>query len=400
MIYKVIMPQGGQDIEFGRVVHWLKSEGDSVLEGELICEVETEKSIFEVEAPGTGYLRKIVVAEGDETPILSTIAYIGDLEEPIPGSEVSDVRQEDRAVTPSPSKQPTSEQSTLTTGRVLVSPRAKRLAEEKGISLDQLMGTGANGRITENDVMDFIKAQQNVGEAVGEDRIQGGRFVHVTKIRKVTASKLQQSKQTIPHFYATLSVDMTQSLRLRAEHNIALKNPDNESVSITDFIIRACALAFDDTPELNSSVFDEDRIVLWDDLNFGIAVAVGSELVVPVIEKVDQLSIGEIAIARRQLVEKAKQGKQFSLAPGRFTISNLGMFHIEQFAAIINPPETAILAVSSIEKRPVALNNQQVGLRDMLTLTLSVDHRVVDGVVACRFLNSIKALLETPDRLI
>jgi pyruvate dehydrogenase E2 component (dihydrolipoamide acetyltransferase) len=192
---------------------------------------------------------------------------------------------------------------------------------------------------------------------------------------------------------------MTQALEMRAKFNKALSNPDEESLSITDLIVRACALGFSETPELNSSMLDEDRIVLWEDLNIGIAVAVDSELVVPVMEKVDELSISDIAKERRRLVEKAKQGKQSSLAPARFTISNLGMYQIEQFIAIINPPETAILAVSSLEKRPVAIDDQSVGLREMLTLTLSVDHRVVDGVVACRYINTVKTLLEAPNQL-
>jgi pyruvate dehydrogenase E2 component (dihydrolipoamide acetyltransferase) len=210
---------------------------------------------------------------------------------------------------------------------------------------------------------------------------------------------MKQSKQTIPHFYVTSSVDMTEILKQRKEFNQTLTNPDQESVSVTDLIIKASALAFIDTPELNSSIHDDENIVLWEDLNIGIAVAVDSELVVPVIEKVDKLSITEISLARQMLVNKAKEGKQSSLAPGRFTISNLGMFQIDQFSAIINPPESAILAVSSILKRPVALDDDQVGLRDMLTLTLSIDHRIVDGLLACRFINTIKTLLESPEKI-
>jgi pyruvate dehydrogenase E2 component (dihydrolipoamide acetyltransferase) len=230
--------------------------------------------------------------------------------------------------------------------------------------------------------------------------VKGGQVVPFSKIRKVTARKMQESKQNIPHFYASISVDMTQALGLRAELNLDLVNPEGESISVTDMIVHACALAFRETPELNCSLLDEDKIVLWEDLNFGIAVALESELVVPVMEKVNHLSLSEIARERRRLVKKAKQGKQPSLAPARFTISNLGMFNIDQFAAIINPPETAILAVSRIESRPVAIDDEQVGLRDMLNLTLSIDHRVTDGVMACRFLNAIKTLLETPDQLL
>lgn len=399
MAIEVIMPQGGQDIEVGRVVSWLKAEGDRVEEGEVICEVETEKAVFEVQAPGAGFLRKIVVAEGEETAIFSVIAYIGAPEEEIHISPaVADLPQGMHAGSP-PSSQRASARSAPTGERVAVSPRARRMAEEQGVAIDQVVGTGAKGRITEKDVLAFIEARQEGAGTQAEVQVSGGRVVPVSKIRKVTARKMQQSKQTIPHFYVTVSVDMTQALHARAQFNQNLANPEEEAISPTDLIVRACALAFGEAPELNSSVLDEDRVVLWDDLNFGIAVAVDSELVVPVMEKVDCLSVGDIARERRQLVNKARQGKQSSLAPARFTITNLGMFHVDQFTAIINPPETAILAVSSIEKRPVALDDQQVGIRDMLNLTLAIDHRVADGVVASRFLNAIKTLLEAPDQL-
>lgn len=399
MAIEVIMPQGGQDIEVGRVVRWLKEEGNEIVAGEVVCEVETEKAVFEVEAPGSGYLRKIIVPEGDETAILSVIAYIGDLDESIPTPKAPVVEQENITAASSSSEKIAPEHSKSKGKRIPVSPRARRLADEKGISVEQLSGSGAKGRITEKDVLAFIEGQQKGASLGAGGELEGGRIVQVSKIRKVTAQKLQQSKQTIPHFYVTLSVDMTKALNARADFNQNLEKPEDQSISLTDCIVRACALAVGDVPELNSSIFDENSIVLWNDLNIGIAVAVDSELVVPVMEKVDRLSIIEIARERHRLVEKAKQGKQASLAPGRFTISNLGMFNIEQFSAIINPPEIAILAVSSVEKRPVAIDDQQVGLRDMLTLTLSVDHRVIDGVVACRFINLIKTILEDPEQI-
>jgi pyruvate dehydrogenase E2 component (dihydrolipoamide acetyltransferase) len=399
MAIEVIMPQGGQDIEVGTVMRWLKAEGDRVAEGEVICEVETEKAVFEVEAPGSGILRQIIIGEAQETAIFSVIAYIGEPEEPIPSPQDISVAQKGTPISSSSSSLSTTDRTASTPDRITASPRARRLADQKGIPLEQLSGTGAKGRITEKDVLAFIEATKGEPLPGIEEQIDGGRVVTISKIRKVTARKMQQSKQTVPHFYATLSADMTQALEIRAKFNNALSNPEEESLSITDLIIRACALAFSETPELNSSILDEDRIVLWEDLNFGIAVAVDSELVVPVMENVDELPISDIAKERRRLVEKASQGKQYSLAPARFTISNLGMYQIEQFIAIINPPETAILAVSSLEKRPVAIDGQ-MGLRDMLTLTLSVDHRVVDGVVACRFINMVKTLLEEPDRLL
>ena len=400
MAVEVIMPQRGQEFEYGRVVRWLKNEGDPITKGEVICEVETEKAVFEVEAPGEGYLRKIIIGEGEEAPILSVIGYIGELEEEIVFGETLVSQQVTDSARVSVSSLGVDDSLPLRGDRVASSPRVKRLAEEEGVPLEKVKGSGARGRVTEKDVLAFIELQRRDAGASIEFGVSGGRVVPMSKIRKVTARKMRQSKQTIPHFYVTCAVDMTEALHIRVEFNRDLDDPETSSISVTDLIARACVLAFQEHPELNSSAMDDDKIVLWDGLNIGLAVAVDSELVVPVIEHIDRLSLGEIARRRRALVEKAKEGKQPSLAPARFTISNLGMFSVDTFLAIINPPETAILAVSSVEKRPVALDEQNVGLRDMLNLTLSIDHRVTDGVMACSFLNMIKDLLEDPKTLL
>ncbi len=362
----------------------------------MICEVETEKAVFEVEAPGAGFLRKIIVGDGEETPIFSVIGYVGTLEEEIPSVKAVAPRHDDaHAVVPASPRKATTPPPKRG-DRLVVSPRAKRLAEEKGVPIEQVKGSGAKGRITEKDVRAYLEAQK---EKTVVEEVRGGRVVPMSKIRKVTARKMRQSKQTVPHFYVTLSVDMTGALDFLAQFNQSLEDPEQDSISLTDLVARACVLAFKEHPELNSSVLDEDRIVLWEDLNIGLAVAVDSDLVVPVMAQVEELSLIEIARARRHLIEKAKEGKQASLAPARFTISNMGMFNVDNFLAIINPPETAILAVSSVTKRPVALGEGQVGMRDMLNLSLSIDHRVADGVLACRFLNAIKAALENPETL-
>ena len=400
MAIEIIMPQGGQDIDVGKVVHWLKAEGDHVVQGEIICEVETEKAVFEVEAPGEGYLRRIVVQEDEETSIFSVIGYIGDLEEEIPFGEAVEDSSEGEVVPEAPSTGKAKEIPLSMQGdRIQASPRARRLSDEKSVPLDQVKGSGAGGRIKEKDVLAFLEAQAGETVTATTTQIDGGQVISMSRVQSVTARKMQQSKQKVPHFYVTLSVDMTEAMCFRDEFNRELKDPENDSISVTDLIIRACVLAFQEHPELNSSVLDEERIVLWEDLNIGLAVAIDSELVVPVMEQIDQQSLEGIARERRRLVRKVKEGKQPSLAPARFTISNLGMFHVDQFLAIINPPETAILAVSSIEKRPSTIDDQTVVLRDMLNLSLSIDHRVAGGVIACRFLNAIKTTLEDPARL-
>jgi pyruvate dehydrogenase E2 component (dihydrolipoamide acetyltransferase) len=398
MATTIIMPQGGQDIETGKVVTWMKSEGDQVSKGEIICEVETEKAVFEVEAPADGQLIRIIVGEGEEAPIFSAIGYIGVAgeiipEEPDPTPIESKQAEKPEQVPPAYLKRKT------VGGRPAVSPRARRLADEKNVDIEGITGTGPGGRITEKDVLGILEAQPDIAADSPIATPEHGRIIPMSRIRKVTARKMQQSKQKVPHFYVTLSVDMTEALTFRDEFNSKLKDPENNSISVTDLIIRACVLAFHEHPELNSSVLDDERIVLWEDLNIGLAVAVDSELVAPVMEEIDQQSLEGVARERRRLVSKVKEGKQPSLAPARFTISNLGMFHVDQFLAIINPPETAILAVSSIEKRPSTIDNQTVVLRDMLNLSLSVDHRVADGAIASRFMNAVRIMLEDPARL-
>ena len=389
MSFKVIMPQSGQDIEYGKVVRWLKNEGDPLAKGEVICEIETEKAVFEVEAPGEGYLRKIVVGEDEQVPILSVIAYIGELDEEIVFDETivspQDVIDTSESIGPP---------------GVGISSHVKRLAEEKGVPLELVRGSGAWGRVTEKDVLKFVEDQIKDAGAPIKYSVSGGKVVPMSKIRKVTARKMQQSKQSVPHFYVTLAVDMTEALQFLNEFNRDLDHPETSSISVTDLIARACVLAFQQHPELNSSAMDDDKIVLWASLNIGLAIAENTELVVPVIEHIDRLSLGDIARERHVLIEKTKEGKQPSLSPARFTISNLGMFSVDNFLAIINPPETAILAVSTVEKRPVALDEHNIGLRDMLNMTLSIDHRVADGVTACNFMNNIKDLLEDPKKLL
>jgi pyruvate dehydrogenase E2 component (dihydrolipoamide acetyltransferase) len=393
------MPQGGQDIETGKVVTWLKSEGDQVSKGEIICEVETEKAVFEVEAPADGQLLRITVGEGEEAPIFSTIGYIGAAGEIIPEESAPTPAEGGKQADKPGQAPPVGRKRERVGGRSAVSPRARRLADEKGIDIEGITGTGPGGRIIEKDVLERLEVQSDIVTDSYIATPEHGRIIPMSRIRKVTARKMQQSKQTVPHFYVTLSVDMTEALHFRDEFNKRLKDPENDSISVTDLIIRACVLAFHEHPELNSSVLDAERIVLWENLNIGLAVAVDSELVVPVMEDIDQQSLEGIARERRRLVGKAKEGKQPSLAPARFTISNLGMFHVDQFLAIINPPETAILAVSSIEKRPSTIDDQTVVLRDLLNLSLSVDHRVVDGMIACSFLNAVKITLEDTARL-
>jgi pyruvate dehydrogenase E2 component (dihydrolipoamide acetyltransferase) len=392
MASKVIMPQGGQDLTTGRVVRWLKKEGDSVKKGEVICEVETEKAVFEVAAPEDGFLLQITARDGEEVEILSTIGFVGDKRESIGSSEkesVADSPLVEKTNMPEQTKDITQQPSQP---KIIISPKARKLARDNALPLESLISSRPDRKITTEDVVKRlgIKVRQGTGKDI---KGKVDRIIKPDKVRKTIAKRLLQSWSNAPHIFVTVAVDMTNAVRFRKE------NPSLE-VSFNDLVIRASALALQKFPEVNASYVDEDTINLWSDINIGVAVAVQQGLLVPVIEDAEKLSLNEIAIRSKQIAEKARAGKQDFSKPSRFTISNLGMYQVEAFTAVINPPESAILAVSSIRKQPVVIDGDKITIRDMMNLTLSMDHRVGDGVLAAEFVNEIKKILEGPETLI
>jgi pyruvate dehydrogenase E2 component (dihydrolipoamide acetyltransferase) len=390
MATKIIMPQGGQDITEGFVVRWFKKESEPIRRGEVICEVETEKAVFEVEAPSDGVLVKIVAAAGMKVPIFSVIGIIGE-----PGEKI-DLDQLLSASTPA-EKSPdiAAIRHRLAAGdaekadRSKVTGRARKLASEKGVDLSRVAGSGPLGRITEKDVLIHVeKRKLSVPALRGSTRPLSG-------MRKTIARRMVQSKQTIPHFYVTVSADVTAALELRHR----LNRETGEGISITDIIVKASALALKEVPGVNSRLQD-DQIVCLEDINVGLAVTLDDGVMVPLLARADQLSLVETARRVREVVELARQGRLAGFEPACFTVSNLGMLGVEAFTAIINPPETGILAVGCVQRRPVVQNDTDLRIRDMLTLTLSVDHRVVDGALAARFISRIKYHLENPEALV
>jgi len=402
MITKVIMPQVGQDIETGKIVRWLKKAGDPVKKGEVLCEVETEKAVVEVPSPSDGYLLKILFPDNTEAKILSEIGLVGDLSDSMAENKSTDAQPANVNTRLTDLSKTTGQTNLKPAGSepIIISPKARNIAQQHGVAIEQIHGTGPQGRIVEKDILDFIEKQKQYSPSMStaSPATGGKRILELTKIHKVTAQRLQQSKQTIPHFYISVSADMSAALKRRTELNEQFKLPKEEAISINDFILRASALAIKDFPVLNSS-FSEEGIVLWDDIDIGVAVALDDGLVVPVIENPDQLDLKTLSAKIRQLAQAARSGKQLLTRPGRFTISNLGMYHVDDFAAIINPPEVGILAVSSVQKKLVVEEDNTLAVRNMITLTLSVDHRVVDGALAAKFLNRIKELLETAEKL-
>jgi pyruvate dehydrogenase E2 component (dihydrolipoyllysine-residue acetyltransferase) len=389
MTTKIIMPQAGQDITEGLVVRWLKREGESIRKGEVLCEVETEKAVFEVESPVDGVLLKIVAREGERVPIYTTIGIVGAPGEkaeldPLPAKEKKTGPGIDVAAIRKRLEAGAQERD-----QAKASGRARKLAIDQGIDVSQVQGSGPRGRVTEKDLLIHVEKRRMPGPALR------GRVVPLTGIRQTIARRMSRSKQTIPHFYVTVSVDVGAALALQDRLNPS----PGSGISITDLIVKASALALKAHPQTNCRI-QEDRIIFLDDINIGVAVTLENGVAVPVLPGVDQLPLGELSRLRRELTGLAKAGRQANLEPACFTVSNLGMLNVDNFIAIINPPETAILAVGSIQKRPVVGAGGELVIRDMLTMTLSIDHRAVDGALAARFINTIKDCLEDPQTLV
>jgi pyruvate dehydrogenase E2 component (dihydrolipoamide acetyltransferase) len=447
MATQVPIPKLGQSEETVSIVKWHKAEGDTVAKGDVLFEVETDKAVLEVESQFEGTLLKVVIPEGKEVPVMSIAAVLGDPGEDIPAIEQPKPAPaekpapapakkpgiETKKTTPAPA-QPTAPVATHQPAPVApapqpakpdwhpVSPRAKKFAKDYLIDLDQVTGTGPNGRVVERDVMAYLdeidyashkitptakSMAQQIGLPITELQATGksGRITvadvkkaeaqqpkPMSKMRQVIARRLQQSKQQIPHFYVTVSVDMTDLSAYRK----TLKNA-GFALSFNDFILKASALTLAEFPDVNSVVSDDNQTVRWSaDINVGMAVSVDQGLVVPVIRDTDKLDMDELHDVARELATKARDGKLTpnEMKGGTFTVSNMGMLQVDEFSAIINPGESAILAVSGIFPTPVVDDDRNIVVRDMMKITLSADHRVVDGAMAAQFCRAIKSKLE------
>ena len=389
---KIIMPQGGQDLTSGRIVRWLKDEGDRVKEGEVVCEVETEKAVFEVSAPAQGYLIKILARDGDEVEILSTIGYVGEEGEVIDEGQASGFTQEEipKSINSNKDRSPEGAENT-TLDFIKISPKARLLARENQIDLHAIKSSREDGKITFEDVQKAI--EQKAKESRMDTIPVHATSIRPGRMRKAIAKRMHLSWTSAPHIFVTVAVDMSKALDLK-------QRVQEYDFSITDLAVAASARALRDFSEINAAYMDEDTIYLWDDINIGLAVSLDEGLVVAVIEDADRLSLRDLSVKTKDMLERVRQGVQISSKASRFTISNLGMHNVDQFNAVLNPPEAAILAVSSIRRVPQFNESDQVVARDMMNLTLSLDHRVGDGVLAAKFVNAIKNLLENPEELI
>ena len=389
------MPKLGMDMEEGVVGAWRKAEGETVQKGEILAEIESDKAMVEVEAPKSGTLLKIFCQEGDAVPCGTPIAFIGQPGEavPDPAAPVAAPAPVETAPAPqAPVAAPVA--AKREDGRIIASPRARRAAANGEVDLSAVAGTGENGRIVEQDVLDYIASGAARG-AAKKTRVAKEEIVPIAGMRKVIASRMRNSLQEMAQTNTRMDVDMSNMIAFRKQMNDRLAS-QGIKVSYVDLLVAACAKALIENPEANCS-WEADGIHFKNYANIGIAVDSKKGLVVPVVKDADILSIPEISKASRALINKARDGalKPDDMKGGTFTISNLGMFEVDSFTAIVNPPETCILAVGRIADRAVVVDGQIVA-RPMMNLCLSYDHRAIDGAPSARFLQCVKHYLENP----
>ncbi len=411
----VTMPRLSDTMTTGTVATWLKKVGDTVKEGDILAEIETDKATMEFESFNSGTLLYIGVQEGDSAPVDTILAILGPAGTDVSGiaanykvgavvdTEASKVEEKAVAQVEASSVQaPVANAS----GRVFASPLAKKIAQEKGINLSQVKGSGENGRIVKSDVENFTPSavatpSQAVAEATNavaavKPFVPAGEVfqeeIKNSQMRKTIARRLAESKFTAPHYYLTIELDMDNAI---ASRNMINGLPDTK-VSFNDMVIKASAMALKKHPQVNSQ-WREDAMVLNHHVNIGVAVAVEDGLVVPVLKFTDQMSLSQIGASVKDMAGRAKAKKiqPAEMEGSTFTISNLGMFGIQSFTSIINQPNSAILSVGAIIEKPVVKNGQIV-VGNTMTVTLACDHRTVDGATGAQFLQTFKAFMENP----
>lgn len=467
----IIMPKLGFNMDEGKLVEWYKNEGDAVKKGEPLFSVETDKTNMDIEATGDGIVSALLIQAGDKIPVTLPIAVIGAEGEDVlqaikdakaqlaagggaPAEEAAPVEAKQAAAEPAEkaAKAEIPASPKAGDGRLLISPRARRVAKEndlcldgidivgtgwgggiceadilaylasnkvkitpvakamadaEGIDISAVRGTGANGKIMKADIEAALKAKQTVPAAAAAnakfspDGKEILEEIPYAGVRKVIGDRLAESKFTAPHLYFTQKVDLSKLLEVRKQVNEA----QEKKTSVTDYIARAAVMALQKYPDMNASLIG-DTIVKYKSVNLGIAVASPTGLIVPNIKEAQKLSVVELSKASTPLFDKARAGKLAydEYNGGTFTISNLGMFGIENFTAIINPPEVGILAISSTKDEPVVITKEdgtkEIAIRPMMNIQLTVDHRLIDGLLAAQFVTEIKNLLETPISLL
>ncbi|HXJ99865.1 MAG TPA: pyruvate dehydrogenase complex dihydrolipoamide acetyltransferase [Gelidibacter sp.] len=409
----VTMPRLSDTMEEGTVATWLKKVGDNVSEGDILAEIETDKATMEFESFQSGTLLYIGLNEGETAKVDSLLAIIGPQGTDVSGiasnfkigasDKKADTPQKDTSTKVETVEAPVKEEkkevapvvSTSTSGRMFISPLAKKMAEEKGINLSQVQGSGENGRIVKRDIENFKPAAASSAAAVGKFVPSGQEDFDEkpnSQMRKVIAKRLAESKFTAPHYYLNVEFDMSNSMAFREQFNSI---PDTK-ISFNDMVVKACALALKKHPQVNSQWF-ADKMRLNNHVHIGVAVAVEDGLVVPVVKFANEQSLPQIGAAVRDFAGRARNKKLTpqEMEGSTFTVSNLGMFGIESFTSIINQPNSAILSVGAIVEKPVVKNGQIV-VGHTMKLSLACDHRTVDGATGAQFLQTLKGYIENP----
>jgi pyruvate dehydrogenase E2 component (dihydrolipoamide acetyltransferase) len=402
---EILMPALSPTMTEGNLAKWLKKEGDKVKSGDVIAEIETDKATMEVESADSGILGKIVVAEKSEG--IKVNALIGVLLEDGEDATAIDAIiknyanpsavQVKKAETAEPTKsiEVVHHEAPTKSTRIFASPLAKRIARDNGIDIAHITGSGPRGRIVKADVLNFKGA---AAPAIGRNS-EEYKVLPLTQMRKTIAKRLQESKSTIPHFYLTIECDITELNKAREYINAKARLVDGKpeyKISVNDFIIKAIAVALKKVPQANSG-WSDAGIMLYNNVDISVAVATEEGLITPIIQNADQKSIPQISSEVKDLAARAKsnQLKPHEFMGGSFTISNLGMYGVKEFQAIINPPQSCILAISAAEEKPV-VRNGMIQIATMMTVSLSCDHRVIDGVGAALLLQEFKAHVEHP----
>ena len=449
MATELTMPQMGYDMQEGTVLRWLKGEGDAVANGEPIAEIETDKAVVEFESYAEGVLHRIIVPAGTTVPVGEPIALVGaqdeifdaiddtasdegptvpadvDSDEPAPSAAIpmppasSDIATEELHVA---EPEPEVEETPLTAVPLRASPIARRIADERGIDITKVQGTGPGGRVVKDDVLAYQEPEpvepeimeepepEEVEAVEGEAAVEAEVMVvaeeeaaddamQLSRMRQQIARVTVRSKQEKPHFYVTSEVDMTEAMSLRQQINRSLEG-EGVRVTVNDLIIKACAAALRKHPKFNAFL-DGDVIRPNDSVNIGIAMAVEDGLLMPAIMGCEQMTLKSLALASKDLADRVQNGtlRPDEYTGGTFGVSNLGMFDVSTFVAIIQPPQTAILAVGTVAKRPV-VRDDEIVIRQTMNATISADHRVVDGAEGAQFLIEVKNALESPLSLV
>ncbi len=396
MATKMLMPKLSDTMDEGVILKWRKKEGDSIKQGDILADIQSDKADMEQEAYDSGIILKLFAKEGEGVKVGAPLVIIGKAGEDISALLIDSAPTPSAPVAPpqvTVSAQP-ARVAVNTDSRLKASPLAKKIAQENNIDLKSLIGSGPQGRIVKADVQSMVGKSSSMPRKILAPLVT--KEIPLSMMRKTIAKRLVESKTTIPHFYLTVEMNMKRAIDFRT----SLNEITGTKISYNDIVMKAVALALRENPKANSS-FMGDKIIHHGRIDVSVAVAVDEGLITPVIRNTDQKTLSEISVETKELAKRARENKlkPEEFTNGTFTVSNLGMYDIENFAAIINPPEGAILAVGAIVEKPV-VENGQIVVGHTMKVTMSCDHRVVDGAIGAQFLQSFKRIIENPLMLV